>query len=112
MVRRPGGDTGGEAGEPVVAGERAGHVQTQGAILPESATSLQSAHRPGRTVLRLDSPVRRNAGPSVLPELAVAAFTGGEPLGAGDAFSEERVEAPGTLGAQSVGEREVPLGDG
>src|SRR5688500_3001355 len=39
----PGGDTGGEAGEPVVAGERARSVQTQGAILPESVTSLQSA---------------------------------------------------------------------
>ena len=85
----PGGDTGGEASEPVVAGERANGVQTQGAILPESATSLQSAS-----------------------ELAVAAFAGGEPVGPCDAFSEERVEAPGTLGAQCVCEREVPLGDG
>ena len=84
----PGGGTGGEAGEPVVAGERAHGVQTQGAILPRAAVVLQSAS-----------------------ELAVAAFAGGEPVGPGDAFGEEGVESAGALGAQCVHERKVPLGD-
>ena len=93
MVRHPGGDTGGEAGEPVVAGERARGVQTQGAILPRSGHPLQFAC----------------TGTS---ELAVAAFAGSEPVGPGDALGEECVESPGTLGAQGLREREVPLGDG
>ncbi len=103
-MRHPGGDTGGEAGEPVVAGERAHGVQTQGAILPESAFEATIQYRGSSQAWRTCVAFKVTFG--------VAAFTGGEPVGACDAFGEERVEPPGTLGAQSVGEREVPLGDG